>query len=324
MQSSGKATVTIVSIGPEQAGQRLDNFLFRSLKGVPKSRIYRMLREGEVRVSGRRSKPEYKLLEGDEVRIPPVRVAEKAETPPPPRITRSLLDRLIYRDDSLLVIDKPAGQAVHGGSGVSLGIIEQLRLELPEARFLELAHRLDKETSGVLMLALKRSALVELHRMLREGETKKTYLTLAVGDWRDPVRHVKLALHKYLTNEGERRVVVDEEGQHAHTIFRLVRKSGEFSLLEAELKTGRTHQIRVHLAALQHPIAGDEKYGDFELNRALRKRGLKRMFLHAARLEMRHPLTGAPLKLEAGLPDDLSGFLDALAVTPILPCKSVK
>lgn len=312
MQSSGKATVTKVKIGPEQSGQRLDNFLFRCLKGVPKSRIYRMLREGEVRVSGHRSKPEYKLLEGDEVRIPPVRVAEKADTPPPPRITRPLLDRVIYRDDSLLVIDKPAGQAVHGGSGVSLGIIEQLRLELPEARFLELAHRLDKETSGVLVLALKRSALVELHRMLREGETKKTYLTLALGDWRDPVRHVKLALHKYLTDEGERRVVVDEEGQHAHTIFRLARKAGEFSLLEAELKTGRTHQIRVHLAALQHPIAGDDKYGDFELNRALKKRGLKRMFLHAARLEMRHPLTGTPLKLESALPEDLRGFLDSL------------
>jgi 23S rRNA pseudouridine955/2504/2580 synthase len=312
MQPSGKATVTKVKIGSEQAGQRLDNFLFRSLKGVPKSRIYRMLREGEVRVSGRRSKPEYKLLEGDEVRIPPVRVAEKAETPSPPRVTRPLLDRVIYRDDSLLVIDKPAGQAVHGGSGVSLGIIEQLRLELPDARFLELAHRLDKETSGVLILALKRSALVELHRMLREGETRKTYLTLAVGEWRDPIRHVKLALHKYLTDEGERRVVVDEEGQRAHTIFRLMRRFAEFSLLEAELKTGRTHQIRVHLAALQHPIAGDDKYGNFELNRALKKRGLKRMFLHAARLEMKHPLTGVPLALESTLPEDLRGFLDSL------------
>ncbi len=312
MEPSGKATVTKVRIGPEQAGQRLDNFLFRNLKGVPKSRIYRMLREGEVRVSGHRSKPEYKLLEGDEVRIPPVRIAEKAETPPPPRITRPLLDRVIYRDDSLLVIDKPAGQAVHGGSGVSLGVIEQLRLELPQARFLELAHRLDKETSGVLVLALKRSALVELHRMLREGETRKTYLTLASGDWRDPIRHVKLALHKYLTDEGERRVVVDEEGQHAHTIFRLVRRAGEFSLLEAELKTGRTHQIRVHLAALQHPIAGDDKYGDFELNRALKKRGLKRMFLHAARLELRHPSTGAQVKLEAAMPEDLRGFLEGL------------
>lgn len=314
MQPSGNTTVTKVRIGEEQAGQRLDNFLFRQLKGVPKSRVYRMLREGEVRVSGRRAKPDYKLEAGDEVRIPPVRVAEKAETPsaPPHRFSKPLLDRVIYRDDALLVVDKPGGQAVHGGSGVSLGIIEQLRMELPDARFLELAHRLDKETSGVLVLALKRSALVELHRMLREGEAKKCYLTLAAGDWRDAVRHVKLALHKYTTESGERRVVADEEGRHAHTIFRLKRKLGGFSLLEAELKTGRTHQIRVHLATLQHPIVGDEKYGDFELNKALRKRGLKRMFLHAARMEMRHPLTGAPLVLESPLPADLSGFLDSL------------
>ncbi len=316
MQPTGKIAVTKVAIGPEEAGQRLDNFLFRRLKGVPKSRVYRMLREGEVRISGRRAKPEYKLLEGDEVRIPPVRVAERAEVPMTVRIARPLLDRVIYRDDSLLVIDKPAGQAVHGGSGVSLGIIEQLRLELPEARFLELAHRLDKETSGVLVLALKRSALVELHRMLREGEAKKTYLALAVGQWRDPVRHIKLSLQKYLTDEGERRVAVDADGQRAHTIFRLVRRVAEFSLLEAELKTGRTHQIRVHLAASQHPIAGDDKYGDFEVNRALRKRGLRRMFLHAARLEMRHPLTGKSLSLESPLAGDLAEFLASLEAPP--------
>jgi 23S rRNA pseudouridine955/2504/2580 synthase len=313
MDASGKAAVTKEKIGEEQAGQRLDNFLFKHLKGVPKSRIYRMLREGEVRVSGRRAKPEYKLQDGDEVRIPPVRVAEPAETPAPGSIVRPLLDRVIYRDDSLLVIDKPAGQAVHGGSGVSLGIIEQLRQELPQARFLELGHRLDKETSGVLVLALKRSALVELHRMLREGETRKTYLTLAKGPWLDPVRHVKLALHKYLNEDGERRVMVDEDGQRAHTVFRLMRQAGEFSLLEAELKTGRTHQIRVHLAALAHPIAGDDKYGDPDLNRALKKRGLRRMFLHAARLEMKHPLTGAPLRLTAPLPRDLGDFLAGLA-----------
>lgn len=312
MQSTGKATVTKVSIDADTAGQRLDNFLFRKLKGVPKSRVYRMLREGEVRVSGRRAKPDYKLLDGDEVRIPPVRVAQAAPTPPAPRIVKPLLDRVIYRDDSLLVIDKPAGQAVHGGSGVSLGIIEQLRRELPDARFLELAHRLDKETSGVLVLALKRSALVELHRMLREGETRKTYLTLALGEWREAVRHVRLALHKYTTEAGERRVLVEESGQHAHTIFRRLRVAGGYSLLEAELKTGRTHQIRVHLAALRYPIAGDDKYGDFERNRLLKKQGLKRMFLHAARLEMHHPLSTQALCLEAQLPDDLRGFLATL------------
>ncbi len=312
MESPGKVAVTKVRIGAEEAGQRLDNYLFRRLKGVPKSRVYRMLREGEVRISGRRAKPDYKLEEGDEVRIPPVRAAAREQLPALPGIGQPLLERVIYRDDSLLVIDKPPGQAVHGGSGVSLGIIEQLRLELPDARFLELAHRLDKETSGVLILALKRAALVELHRMLRLGETRKTYLTLAKGPWRDPVRHVKLALHKYLNEEGERRVVANADGQRAHTIFRLVRQAGDYALLEAELKTGRTHQIRVHLASIGHPIAGDDKYGDIELNRALKKRGLKRMFLHAERLEMAHPLTGKPLCLEAPLPRDLDAFLDGL------------
>jgi 23S rRNA pseudouridine955/2504/2580 synthase len=330
MQSPGKAAVSKVSIGSEQAGQRLDNFLFRMLKGVPKSRIYRMLREGELRVSGRRSKPDYKLVEGDEIRIPPVRVAEKAETPPMSSLTHPLLDRVIYRDDALLIIDKPAGQAVHGGSGISLGVIEQLRQELPDARFLELAHRLDKETSGILVLALKRSALVELHRMLRDGEPRKTYLALAVGEWRDPIRHIKLSLHKFLTEDGERRVEVNDEGQRAHTIFRRIKVVGGqqsrstsactdlahplrvYSLLEAELKTGRTHQIRVHLAAVHHPIAGDTKYGDAGLNRTLKHQGLRRMFLHSARLEIRHPLTGAELKLEAPLPADLQGFLDSL------------
>ncbi len=312
MQSTGKAAVTKVQIGSEQAGQRLDNFLFRMLKGVPKSRIYRMLREGELRVSGRRSKPEYKLIEGDEVRIPPVRVAEPAPTPAHGPISNPLLNRVIYRDEALLVIDKPAGQAVHGGSGVSLGIIEQLRQELPDARFLELAHRLDKETSGILVLALKRSALVELHRMLRDGEPKKTYLALAVGEWRDPIRHIKLSLHKFLTEDGERRVEVNDDGQRAHTIFRRIKVAGGYSLLEAELKTGRTHQIRVHLAAVQHPIAGDTKYGNPELNRQLKHQGLKRMFLHSARLEIHHPLTGVELKLEAPLPAELKSFLDTL------------
>lgn len=311
MDATGKATVSKVTIDAEAAGQRLDNFLFRRLKGVPKSRVYRMLREGEVRVSGRRAKPDYKLGAGDEVRIPPARVAEAAPVPPA-RVVRSLLPRVLYRDDSLLVIDKPAGQAVHGGSGISLGVIEQLRLELPDARYLELVHRLDKETSGVLLLALRRSALVALHRMLREGETRKFYLALAVGEWRDAVRHVRLALHKTTGESGERRVHVHEDGQHAHTVFRRRRVAGGFSLLEAELKTGRTHQIRVHLAALDHPIAGDDKYGDFELNRALRKQGLRRMFLHAARMELMHPISGVPLVLEAPMPDDLAGFLATL------------
>ena len=318
MQSDVKAAVTKELIGSESAGQRLDNYLFRRLKGVPKSRVYRMLREGEVRVSGHRVKPEYKLAEGDVVRIPPVRVAETSAAPQYGVFHDSLLERVIYRDDALLVIDKPTGQAVHGGSGISLGVIEQLRLELaqshPPVKFLELAHRLDKETSGVLVLATKRSALVELHRMLRAGEVHKRYLALATGPWRDAKRHVKLPLQRYLNEEGERRVAVDDDGQRAHTIFHLKQRYEGFSLLEAELKTGRTHQIRVHLAALGHAIACDDKYGDPIQNKSFRRLGLKRMFLHAARLEMLHPLTKEPLSLESPLPEDLAGFLSTLQV----------
>ncbi len=311
MQRVGKEVVTKVIIGVEADGQRIDNYLFRQLKGVPKSRIYRMLREGEARVNGRRAQPSLRLKVGDEVRIPPVRTAEPVPSSPV-RGTRSLLDRVLYRDDDLLVLDKPAGQAVHGGSGVSLGIIEQLRLELPQARFLELAHRLDKETSGVLVIALKRSALTTMHRLLREGRVHKSYLALARGSWQEAERHVRLSLQKYVTAAGERRVAVNASGQDAHTVFRRLKGYPGFTLLEAELKTGRTHQIRVHLAAIGHPIAGDDKYGDFALNRQLQKMGLKRMFLHARRLAFEHPATGQPLVLEAPLPPDLTRFLDEL------------
>lgn len=311
MQGARKEAVTKVIIGEEAAGQRLDNYLFRQLKGVPKSRIYRMLRGGEARVNGRRAEPAQRLESGDEVRIPPVRTAPQASSPPA-RVTRSLLEHVIYRDEALLALDKPSGQAVHGGSGVSLGIIEQLRLEMPGTPYMELVHRLDKETSGVLLVALKRSALTAMHRMLREGQVRKSYLALARGQWQGQRRHVRLSLQKYVTDEGERRVAVKDTGQAAHTIFGLVRQYPGFSLLEAELKTGRTHQIRVHLAALGHPIAGDDKYGDFELNRLLKKQGLKRMFLHAQRLAFAHPLTGAPLDLRSPLPRDLDHFLREL------------
>lgn len=312
MSAARKDAVTKVAIGDESAGQRLDNFLFRHLKGVPKSRVYRLLRLGELRVNGRRVKPDYRLCLADEVRIPPVRTAERVAEPGRARIGKSLLGCVLYQDASLLVLDKPPGQAVHGGSGVSLGIIEQLRLELPEDRFLELAHRLDKGTSGLLIVARKRSALLALHRMLREGEMKKTYLALAVGQWQDKRRHVKLPLLKLTSDDGERRVTVDETGQFAHTVFTLVDQYPGYSLVEAELKTGRTHQIRVHLAALGHPIAGDDKYGDFALNRRLKKEGLKRLFLHAARIEFLHPLSGERLQLTAPLPVDLQQYLDSL------------
>lgn len=291
------------------AGQRIDNYLLRIAKGVPKSHVYRILRSGEVRVNGRRVQQTYRLQEGDEVRIPPIRIAEPTHAAPAPA-GKPL--PVVYEDEALLVIDKPSGKAVHGGSGVSYGVIEQLRVQRPELRMLELAHRLDRETSGLLIVAKKRSALTALHDMMREGSVEKRYLTLAPGRWSNPLQHVKVPLHKYLTAEGERRVRVADEGKAAHSIVRLVRRWRDYSLLEVELKTGRTHQIRVHLAHLGFALCGDDKYGDFALNKRLEVEGLRRMFLHAAKLRLAHPLTGAPLAFDSPLPADLQTFLDRL------------
>jgi 23S rRNA pseudouridine955/2504/2580 synthase len=248
------------------------------------------------------------------VRIPPIRTAEKAAGNAP---VPGAEFAIVYEDTHLLVIDKPAGVAVHGGSGVSYGVIEQLRASRPQAKFLELVHRLDRETSGLLLLAKKRSALTHLHEQMREGTTDKRYLAMVAGDWKNPRQHVKLPLHKYTTADGERRVVVQAGGQEAHTVFNLLRKWQDYALLEAELKTGRTHQIRVHLASSGFPILGDEKYGDFALNKQLQKatdtRGaLKRMFLHAYRITFQHPETGAPLTLTAPLPPECERFLVSL------------
>jgi 23S rRNA pseudouridine955/2504/2580 synthase len=320
MNDLSKESVTWLVIDENAAGQRIDNFLLKQLKGVPKSHIYRILRSGEVRVNSGRIDATYKLKCGDRVRVPPIRLAARSKPSALGKMQPRLEKYVIYEDDALLVINKPAGTAVHGGSGVSRGIVEQLRLERPESRFLELVHRLDRETSGVLMLAKKRSALTGLHKALREGGMDKRYLALVKGQWKNGRQHVRLALHKYLTPEGERRVSVDEAGQASHTIFSLKKRWERFSLVEAELKTGRTHQIRVHLAHLGFPIAGDDKYGDFDLNRNLRREGLKRMFLHASSVEIRHPLTDEMLRIEAPLPDELKTFLahlDAGADTTI-------
>jgi 23S rRNA pseudouridine955/2504/2580 synthase len=223
---------------------------------------------------------------------------------------------VVYEDDALIVIDKPAGVAVHGGSGVSYGVIEQIRRARPAARFLELAHRLDRETSGLLAIGKKRSALTRLHDQFRDGVIDKRYLALVKGRWRDQLRNVKLPLLKYLTAEGERRVRVSPEGKESHSVMRLQRRWttpwGEFSLIEVQLRTGRTHQIRVHLAHLGFPIVGDEKYGDFALNRDLQKHGLKRMFLHAASMRLPHPLSGEPLALAAPLPAELVKFIERI------------
>jgi 23S rRNA pseudouridine955/2504/2580 synthase len=315
MKELSKDSAAWHQVGAEAAGQRIDNYLTKRLKGVPKSHIYRIVRSGEVRVNSRRVRAEYRLEEGDRVRVPPVRTSSRAAAAAQ-RSAPPLQADIIYEDDVLLAIDKPAGVAVHGGSGISHGVVEQLRAARPHAPFLELVHRLDRDTSGVLMLAKRRSALLALHRQLREGRVHKVYLVLVKGLWRDAKRNVKLPLEKYVLASGERRVTVSGEGAPAHTIFRLQRAWREVSLLEAELKTGRTHQIRVHLAHLGHPVAGDDKYGDFAFNKLLARQGLKRMFLHSSRTVIEHPQTGADLALEAPLPAPLGNFLAALEGLP--------
>jgi 23S rRNA pseudouridine955/2504/2580 synthase len=300
-KAAARPRAKTLEVGEEGAAQRIDNFLLRELKGVPKSHVYRVLRSGEVRVNSGRVKPDYRLRVGDRVRIPPVRVADRK--PPPPRP----LDLPIqYEDDAILVIDKPSGVAVHGGSGVSFGVIESMRATRPQAKFLELAHRLDRDTSGLLILCKKRSALVELHRMLREGEVDKVYFAVVKGAVAGKSLEMRQSLHKYVTASGERRVSVREDGMSAATRATVLKAKDGFSLLEVHLLTGRTHQIRVHLAHAGHPIVGDDKYGDFALNRELKQR----LLLHAGKLAFRHPLTGAPMKLASPLPAEMQAFVE--------------
>ncbi|WP_312565806.1 RluA family pseudouridine synthase [Diaphorobacter sp.] len=310
----------IVEVDAESAGQRLDNFLIRHLKGVPKTHVYRIIRSGEVRLNKGRTSADARVAPGDLVRLPPVRVSDKvldkAERPAPAREFPILLE-----DEHLIAIDKPAGTAVHGGSGVSFGVIEQLRQARPQARFLELVHRLDRETSGILLVAKKRSALTHLQDQFRGRETGKTYLALVTGHWPANKKVIDTPLHKYLQEDGERRVRVttpdDPDGMRSVTLVKVrsqlaprpLQGLPAMSLLEVTIKTGRTHQIRVHLSSHGHPIAGDDKYGDFDLNRRLQKQGLKRMFLHAWRLQFDHPASGERLELRAELPPELTAFL---------------
>ncbi len=318
MNELSKDAVSWLTIGDDADGQRVDNFLTKVLKGVPKSHIYRILRSGEVRVNKGRVGPEARLAIGDVVRVPPVRTSaplKKAGVPHPRRAGPNV--PILFEDDALIVVNKPSGLAVHGGSGIAVGLIEQMRAARPDARFLELVHRLDRDTSGVMLVAKKRAALVALHEQLREGGFDKRYLVLVRGRWRDEKRRVKLALHKFATKDGERRVrVEDEGGQESETIFRRRKtwfdRDPSLALLEAELKTGRTHQIRVHLTHLGFPLAGDDKYGDFAWNKTLAKEGLKRMFLHAHSLAFIHPVSGESLAFEAPLPPDLAAFVAQL------------
>ena len=302
-----------LTVDEESAGQRLDNFLIRHLKGVPKTHVYRIIRSGEVRVNKGRASADTRIESGDVVRLPPVRisdkVAEKAARPAPGREFPLLLE-----DDALMAIDKPAGVAVHGGSGVSFGVIEQLRQARPLAKLLELVHRLDRETSGILLVAKKRSALKHVQDQFRERETGKTYLALVQGQWPEKLKVIDSALHKFLLPDGERRVRVtsndDPDGMRSITLVKVAERCNTCTLLEVTIKTGRTHQIRVHLASQGHPIAGDDKYGDFEWNKSLQKQGLKRMFLHAWRLQFTHPATGKRVELMSNLPPELQLYVN--------------
>ncbi len=312
------AQVRIIDVTRDEAGQRIDNFLARYLKGVPRSHIYRILRRGEVRVNSSRIRAQYKVKSGDKVRIPPVRVAPDKEKTTPGKRLLTIEDSILLENTHLLVIDKPAGVAVHGGSGISHGIIEALRLIRPDAPYLELVHRLDRETSGCLIIAKRRSALRALHEQLRAGRMNKRYLALVRGDWPGGSRSVAVALRKNQLQGGERVVRVDDQGKEAVTLFHPVSTHGPASLVDVELKTGRTHQIRVHAAYIGHPLAGDEKYGDDEFNRIMKGYGLRRLFLHAHRIEFTDPGSGEIVDVSTPPGQDLKQVLDALdnAVLP--------
>lgn len=301
-----------VEVSEDDDGQRLDNFLLRELKGVPRSAVYRLLRTGQVRVNGGRAKPDRRLEGGDRVRIPPVRIEETPPKGSPSAAQRAVIaDAILHEDRDLLVLNKPAGVAVHGGSGISFGVIEVLRALRPDGT-LELAHRLDRETSGCLIVAKRRPALRKLHAAFREGLVEKRYLALVVGRWTRGTTTVNAALKRNQVQGGERIVRVDEAGgKAASSRFKVIDTYADATLMEVTIDTGRTHQIRVHAAHVGHPVAGDEKYGDEAANKRLHAAGLKRMFLHASALSLPHP-NGDPLAVSAPLDDELRAVLDAL------------
>jgi len=317
--SETRSAVRQVEVGAEEQGQRLDKALGRLLPGVPRVRLFRLIRRGEVRINGRRASPEQRLAAGDRIRLPPVRLAASpaGEADAPAVVPAGLLRRveacILHEDERLLVLDKPAGVAVHGGSGLSFGVIEALRASRP-TETLELVHRLDRDTSGVLLVARRRSALRTLHALLREGAVRKSYLVLVAGHWRLGHRQVDAPLATHVRVGGERTVKVDPRaGKQSLTEFRLIERYGErASLLEATLHTGRTHQIRVHAAHCGHPVAGDEKYGDAPFNAQLAALGLKRMFLHAHSCSFTWPQTGNEQSFNAPLPAELRQTLERL------------
>lgn len=311
-----RPAVKVINIDSEDAGQRVDNYLIRILKGVPKTRVYRIIRKGEVRVNKKRVTADYRLQDGDLLRVPPVRVSEMAPVAAPGAvITRKLEDSILYEDKSLIIINKPAGIAVHGGSGIAHGVIETLRNIRPEERSLELVHRLDRDTSGCLMIAKKRSMLRYLHAQLKEDKISKIYNALVLGRWPSRKVLVNAPLLKNTLRSGERVVTVDVEGKRSKTLYKVLERFSHASematLVEASPVTGRTHQIRVHCLYAGYPILGDEKYTSDEDNRRFREFGLKRLYLHAARLRLVLP-DGQTLIIDAPLPEDLGGVLETL------------
>lgn len=307
----------IVEASAEDDGQRLDNFLIRHLKGVPRSHVYRLLRTGQVRVNGGRVKAQYRVAAGDKVRLPPVRQGAESEAPPPPnRARRELEDRILHEDDRVIVINKPAGMAVHGGSGLSFGVIEALRAARPDAPFLELAHRLDRETSGCLVICKKRSALRRVHELLREGRVEKRYLALVSGSWSRRQEEIRLTLKKQQLHGGERMVDVRDDGKESVSLFRAIEYYPGATLMEVDIQTGRTHQIRVQAAHVGHPLLGDDKYGDREANRRFQALGLKRLFLHSVSIGFEWPDNGNRLDVSAPLDDDLRRVLEKLEPKP--------
>lgn len=315
MNSNPKVQVRFITVDERGDGQRIDNFLLRELKGVPRTLVYRLLRKGEVRVNKGRAKPGRKLLLGDVVRIPPVRLPNATSSGTPAHWQLEKIEKsVLYEDDLLLILNKESGLAVHGGSGISFGAIELLRASRPNQKALELAHRLDRDTSGCLMLAKKRSALRTLQQLQRENRVQKRYLALLDGRWRKDKQQVKVPLKKNTLKSGERLVRVDAAGKEAHTDFRVLKRFAHATLVEATLKTGRTHQIRVHAQYLGTPILGDEKYGEEAVNRSYRKLGLRRLFLHAASLRFPWEGRAQGYRFDAPLPEELQTLLDTLHV----------
>lgn len=310
--AGGRPSVAYLRIAEEAAGQRLDNFLLTQLKGVPKSHVYRLLRKGEVRVNKGRAKPDYRLEPGDVVRLPPVRRPEPGAPTARGRSAGAELEAcILHEDERVIVLDKPSGIAVHGGSGLSHGVIEALRAARPDAPYLELVHRLDRETSGCLLIAKRRSALRMLHELLRDGKVEKRYLALVKGRWELGQVRLEDRLRKTVRG-GERVVTVDESGKHAASIFRPVQIGSAASLLEVRIMTGRTHQIRVQAAEAGHPLAGDERYGDRAYNQRMKALGLGRLFLHAASIGWEDPVSGEWRIYSAPLPADLREILSNL------------